>query len=275
VSSEVARFFDAMAGSYEELEPWYEHFYATLHAILREVLGPPPGRARPRALDAGCGIGFQTAILDELGYEAHGADISAGLLGTAVERVRAARFTRSDVERLPYADGSFDAVTCCGSVLSFVGTPAHAVAEMARVLRPGGRLLLDFEHKWSLDLGWMLASGLAANRLGYDVSARAVWSWLRRPLREGFVAPYRPYPALRFFTLAEIDAMLAAAGLTRRRAWGIHALTNVIPSPVLHRAPASRGIASAFAVLRRADRLLDRAGVARRFANTLVVLAER
>ena len=264
-----------MAGSYAELEPWYEHFYATLHAILREVLGPAPGRARPRALDAGCGTGFQTAILDELGYETHGADISAGLLALAVERVRAARFTRSDVERLPYADATFDAVSCCGSTLSFVEAPAQAIAEFARVLRPGGRLLLDCEHKWSLDLAWMLASGAAGNRLGYDVPPRAVWSWLRRPRREGFAAPYPPYPALRFFTLDEIDAMLAAAQLTRRRAWGIHALTNVIPSTVLHRTQMSRGISSAFALLRRADRLLDRAGLARRFANTVVVLAER
>jgi MPBQ/MSBQ methyltransferase len=274
VSSEVARLFDAMANSYEELEPWYEHLYATLHAILREVLAPP-ARAGRRALDAGCGTGFQTAILADLGYDAYGADISAGLLAVATRHVPAARFTLGDVDDLPYADATFDAVTCCGSTLSFVPAPGRAIAEMARVLRPGGRLLLDCEHKWSLDLAWMLASGLAGNVLGYDVSPAQVWSWLRRPARAGFVAPYPPYAALRFFTLSEIDALLAAAGLSRRHVWGIHALTNLIPSTVLHRARLPRVLTGAFSILQRADRVLGRAGLERHFANTLVVLAER
>jgi SAM-dependent methyltransferase len=274
VSSEVARLFDAMADSYEEFEPWYEHLYATLHAILREVLAPPAG-ARSRALDAGCGTGLQTAILADLGHDAHGADISAGLLAVATRRAPALRVTLSDVEGLPYADAAFDVVTCCGSTLSFVAAPARAIAEMARVLRPGGRLLLDCEHKWSLDLAWMLASGVAGNALGYDVTAAQAWSWLRRPWREGFVAPYPPYPALRFFTLAEIDAMLGAAGLARRGTWGIHALTNLIPSTVLHRARLPRGLTGAFSMLRRVDGILGRAGLGCHLANTLVVLAER
>jgi SAM-dependent methyltransferase len=273
VSSEVARLFDAMADSYEELEPWYEHLYATLHAILREVLAPP-GSARPRALDAGCGTGFQTAILADLGYEVHGADLSGGLLAVARRRVPAARLTRADVEALPYADASFDAVTCCGSTLSFVAAPGRAIAEMARVLRPGGRLLLDCEHKWSLDLAWMLASGLAGNVLGYDVSVAQVWACLRRPVHEGFVAPYPPYAALRFFTLREIDATLEAAGLSRRGVWGVHALTNLLPSTVLHRARVPRGLGGAYAILRRGDRALARAGLDRHLANTLVVLAQ-
>ncbi len=275
MSSEVARLFDAMADSYEELEPWYEHLYATLHAILREVLAPPRGRTRPRALDAGCGTGFQAAVLADLGYEVHGVDLSSKLLAVARDRVGEARIAVGDVERLPYADAAFDVVTCCGSTLSFVDAPARALAELARVLRPGGRLLLDVEHKWSLDLLWMLASGVAGNRMGYDVSAAEVWSYLRRPLRDGFVASYPAYGRLRFFTLSEIDTMVRSAGLTRRRAWGIHALTNVIPSTVLHRPRVSRITARAFTILRRADLVLDRAGLARHLANTLVVLAQR
>ena len=65
MSSTVADLFDAMAATYDDLEPWYEHFYARLHAILRAELGPAPAGAR--ALDAGCGTGFQSAILTDLG----------------------------------------------------------------------------------------------------------------------------------------------------------------------------------------------------------------
>jgi hypothetical protein len=178
------------------------------------------------------------------------------------------------VEALPYRDAAFDAVTCCGSTLSFVAAPGRAIAEMARVLRPGGRLLLDCEHKWSLDLAWMLVSGLAGNVLGYDVSPGQVWSWLRRPVHEGFVAPYPPYAVLRFFTLREIDGMLGAAGLSRRGAWGIHALTNLLPSTVLHRPRVPRGLGGVYAILRRGDRALACAGLDRHLANTLVVLAQ-
>src|SRR5262247_3433805 len=66
----TARFFDAMSASYDELEPWYEHLYLELHRILRSALRPAPPDAL--ALDAGCGTGFQTAILAELGYRPHG-----------------------------------------------------------------------------------------------------------------------------------------------------------------------------------------------------------
>src|SRR5262245_17598011 len=110
-------------------------------------MAPPPTGSRPRALDAGCGSGFQAGVLDGLGYETHGIDLSAGLLSLARHRLPRTRVALGDVEALPFRDGSFDAVTCCGSTLSFVTTPTRAVAELGRVLRPGGLVLLECEHK--------------------------------------------------------------------------------------------------------------------------------
>ena len=264
-----------MAAGYEELEPWYEHLYARLHAILREVLAPLPAQRGGRALDAGCGTGFQARVLHELGYATHGVDVSPELLAAAARRLPGAVFMRGSIEELPYADASFETVSCCGSVLSFVGKPARALAEIGRVLRPGGLLLLECEHKWSLDLAWALLSGLAGDALGYGISARRAWQHLTRPARDGFVAEYPGYGSLRFFTLAELDVMLAAAGITRRRTWGIHALTNVIPSTLLHRARLGRGLVRLFATLCSADAALARTGLAWRFANSLVVLGRR
>ena len=275
VSSEVARLFDAMAPTYDQLEPWYEHLYARLHEILREVLAPLPAPARRRALDAGCGTGLQAGVLEELGYQTHGVDISPGLLALARQRFPRVRFALADVEELPYPSGAFDAVACCGSTLSFVTAPARAVAELGRVVRPGGLVLLECEHKWSLDLVWALVSGLAGDALGYGLSARDVCRQLARPLREGFTAHYPSYGLLRFFTLVELDAMLAAAGLRRRRVWGIHGLTNLIPSTLLHRERPGRALAQLFTTLRRADALLARTGLQRCFANSLVVLGQR
>src|SRR5262249_34523687 len=140
-----------MAPTYEQLEPWYEHLYARLHAILREVLAPSSTAVCGRALDAGCGNGFQAGLLQELGYETQGADIPPGWRGLPRHRPPGARSPRGDMEDLPYPAGIFDAVVCCGSTLSFVTAPARVLREIGRVLRPGGQLLLECEHKWSLD----------------------------------------------------------------------------------------------------------------------------
>src|SRR5262245_16476245 len=124
-----------MAASYDDLEPWYRHLYARLHRLLRATLAPAAPGAR--ALDAGCGTGFQTAIVAEFGYRAHGLDLSARSLAVAQTRLPAAGLVRGDLGRLPYRDASFDAVVCAGSTLDFVDEPARAIAELARVMRPG------------------------------------------------------------------------------------------------------------------------------------------
>lgn len=278
---DVARLFDAMAGSYDELEPWYEHLYRALHAILLARLAPPSdGRCR-RALDAGCGTGFQTALLARLGYRCHGVDLSSGLLAVARQRVPGATFTLGSIEALPYPAGHFDAVSCCGSTLSLVDSPPRALGEMSRVLRPGGSLLLECEQKWSLDLAWALVSGLAGDPLGFRVRPRELWRELGRPWQEAAVLDY-PFPLgdgaveimrLRLFTIGGLDALLREAGLRRLRVWGIHGITNLIPSTVLHRARLGPVLAALFRVLCVADDVLRRVPAAARIANSVVVLA--
>jgi SAM-dependent methyltransferase len=263
--------FDAMAAEYDVLEPWYEHLYARLHAIVRAVLARAD-RGTGRALDAGCGHGFQTALLRELGWTTHGVDLAGALLAVARRRVPAAALTRADVAALPYPDGAFDVVSCCGSTLSFVADPDTALAEIARVLRPGGRLLVEYEHRWSLDLLWMLASGLTGDALGYGVSAATLWPALRPPWRAAVRLPYPGYGTLTLFSTADMRRRLQAHGLSARLAWGIHAATNLIPSTVLHRPRLPRALAAVY----RALCALDGAGTApplRAIANSVVVLA--
>jgi SAM-dependent methyltransferase len=265
----IARLFDAMAPEYDVLEPWYEHFYTRLHAILAVALASPPDGRRRRALDAGCGHGFQTALLQALGYETHGVDLAAALLDLARARVPRAELACADVMALPYPDGSFDVVSCCGSTLSFVTDPDRALAELARVLRPGGRLLLECEHKWSLDLAWTAVSALTRDALGYGTTVGTLWRALRRPLRAPIVLPYPGYGALTLFSARDLRRRLAAVGLRAERAWGIHAITNLIPSTVLHRPRLPRPLAALYRVLRAIDTVIAPASL----ANSLVVLA--
>lgn len=263
--------FDAMAAEYDVLEPWYEHLYARLHAIARRALAPAGGRPG-RALDAGCGHGFQTALLKDLGWETHGVDLAGALLTIAQRRVPGAAFARADVAALPYGDGAFDVVSCCGSTLSFVASPDSALAEMARVLRPGGRLLLECEHRWSLDLAWMAASALTGDALGYGVPAPALVPVFRRPWRAPVRLPYPGYGTLTLFSTADLRARLRAHGLLPRRTWGIHALTNLIPSTVLHRPRLSRPVAALYRALRALDTAAG-ARALRPIANSVVILA--
>jgi len=267
--------FDAMAESYESLEPWYAHLYDVLHAIVRAELAPAMGRHPGRALDAGCGTGFQAAVLASIGYRTHGVDISAGLLAEARRRRASVALARADVEALPYEDQAFDAVTCCGSTLSFLDNPAVAVAEMGRVLRPGGLMLLECEHRWSLDLLWGALSSLTGDSLGYELRPRDVWQQLSGGNGGGCRLRYPGYGPIRLFSAAEIRALLAAAGLEPVRMWGIHVLTNLIPSTVLHRERLARPLAALYRILCSVDDGLRRLPGAARVANSLVVLARR
>jgi ubiquinone/menaquinone biosynthesis C-methylase UbiE len=70
-------------------------------------------------------------------------DLSQKMLGRARQRVKSSRpfFVAADMTRLPFADDSFDCVTC-GWVIEHLSDPRPGLAEMGRVLRPGGSLLL-------------------------------------------------------------------------------------------------------------------------------------
>jgi SAM-dependent methyltransferase len=98
------------------------------------------------ALDVGCGPGHTALALAPRVASVVGIDLSEAMLeqarGLAAARGLAnLEFRRADVERLPFEDGSFDVVASRQSAHHYADIAA-AVAELARVLRPGGRLLV-------------------------------------------------------------------------------------------------------------------------------------
>jgi SAM-dependent methyltransferase len=118
---------------------------AKVQVLLAEAakLGRPTELAM---LDVGCGVGaFARLLVDEV-RELHGVDVSAESVARAASEVPRGEFTSYDGSRLPYQDGHVD-VSFAVCVFHHVDKPDRAalVAEMQRVTRPGGLVML-FEH---------------------------------------------------------------------------------------------------------------------------------
>jgi SAM-dependent methyltransferase len=112
------------------------------HRIALEMLAVAPG---DRVLDVACGPGnftrdFARATGDGL---VAGIDASATMLGVAVRDTGEGNvaYVRGDARDLPFRDGAFDAA-CCFAALYLIEDPVRALAEIVRVLAPGGRLAL-------------------------------------------------------------------------------------------------------------------------------------
>lgn len=123
---------------------------STLEELLHHDTIFPAGSA---VLEAGCGVGAQTVSLlrNSPGARLTCIDISAASLVQAAARVTAAglpypRFSQADLHALPFPDASFDHVFVC-FVLEHLPRSAAALAELRRVLRPGGALtVIEGDH---------------------------------------------------------------------------------------------------------------------------------
>jgi len=104
---------------------------------LIEFLGPRPGE---RVLDVACGPGIVTEALQQAGLLAFGVDLTREMIREATSRE--GRYVRGDVGRLPFQNASFDAVVCRNSFHHFAH-PASVMAEVARIVRAGGRVVIE------------------------------------------------------------------------------------------------------------------------------------
>jgi len=107
---------------------------------LQEALTSLPKGAS--VLDAGCGSGEFSAFMVELGFSVSSIDISSTAVAHAQERCPKANFRVASLDNeLPFDDGAFAAVWCT-EVIEHVFDVYRALAELNRVIRPGGRLVL-------------------------------------------------------------------------------------------------------------------------------------
>ena len=127
------------------LEEWNPAFYGKYADTL--AAGLPQGA---RVLDVGCGVGQVVTRLMDAGCEAYGVDVSE----PNIERARQVcpRCRLYDGRRLPFPDGHFAAAGAL-NVLEHVEEPEAFLAELVRVVRPGGRVVVSSPNFFRV-LGW-------------------------------------------------------------------------------------------------------------------------
>jgi len=146
----VANDYDSFAGAYSaETEANLINGHYARPAVLA-LAGDVAGR---RILDAGCGSGPLFAALRDRGAVVTGFDKSAGMLELARRRLGDGADLRvADLGRpLPFPDGTFDDVIA-SLVLHYLEDWGPALAELRRVLKPGGRLIVSVDHPFAINL---------------------------------------------------------------------------------------------------------------------------
>ena len=181
--------------------------------------------AGSRVLEIGPGAGLMTAALARRGFRVTGADSVPRMIEIARRRTEQAVASQAndadqrettaraclmlaDANRLPFAAATFSLVVALG-VVPWLNSAQVAVGEMARVLRPGGYLLLNTSnrHRLSLLLDPWHCPALDRPRAGAKRALTA--AGIRRPAPRAVVAAHRP---------TEFDQILIRAGLQLRRA---------------------------------------------------------
>ena len=181
-------------------------------------------------LDVPCGFGRHSVPLARAGYRVVAVDRSQALLDEARRRgggERWPKLVRADYRELPLPDESFDAALNLFSSLGYLGDEddTKVLAEIRRVLRPGGRLVIEIMHRDALvlrfrDTGWhMVGEGrLLLEQRTFDPAAGVAQTTqtLVEPSGERDSRTF----SLRVYTATELLAMLDRAGFAESRSYG-------------------------------------------------------
>jgi SAM-dependent methyltransferase len=116
-----------------------------LYTAVVVALAPDPGT---RLLNVGCGAGTALRIAALTGAEVSGMDPCPQMLALAREHLPDADLRAADPAELPYDRGCFDQVMAFDAI-QYAPCPSSAVAELARVTRPGGTVAVGLWHNWS------------------------------------------------------------------------------------------------------------------------------
>jgi SAM-dependent methyltransferase len=181
-------------------------------------------------LDAPCGFGRHSIPLARAGYRVVGADRSQTLLDEARRRSlgeRWPKFVQADYRSLPHTDESFDLALNLFSSLGYLGDEedAKALAELRRVLRPGGKLLIETMHRDALVKRWveqdwrLLGEGrLLLEQRTWDPATGI--AQMTQTLVPGEGQRESRTTSLRVYSATELLSMLEGVGFADARCYG-------------------------------------------------------
>ena len=228
--------YDDFSADYDRFVNWPGRLAAELPFIERTLKAT---EAR-RVLDAACGTGMHTLALAQRGYEAVGADLSAGMIEQARANAASAsieaRFEAAGFGELAERVGTgFDAVLCLGNSLPHLLTAADlasALADFAACLRPGGLLLIqnrNFDAVLAHRERWMEPQSHREGEIEwtflrfYDFEPNGTLTFNLVTLsRAGEGAWNQQVAAARLWPMrqSELTASLSAAGFGEITCWG-------------------------------------------------------
>jgi ubiquinone/menaquinone biosynthesis C-methylase UbiE len=181
-------------------------------------------------VDVPCGFGRHAVALARAGYRVTGIDRSESLLAEARRRAGGERWpklVRADYRDLPFTDASFDAAINLFSSLGYLGDEedTKALAEIGRVLRSGGRLVIETMHRdllvriFTAQTWRLVGEGrLLLEQRTFD-AASGVAQTTQTLIEATGERESRSY-SLRVYTATELIAMLEHAGFAEARCYG-------------------------------------------------------
>ena len=196
--ADVAAMFDGVAARYDLVNDLLTGGLdrGWRRAVVAAVT-PEPGQ---RILDLAAGTGTSSKPFADAGALVVAADLSLGMLQVGAERQPQLTFVNADALALPFADAAFDAVTISFGLRNVEDTDA-ALAELRRVTRPGGRIVIcEFSTPTFAPLRWLYANVAlralpliarlsASNPIAYEYLAESILAWpAQRPLADKLAA---------------------------------------------------------------------------------------
>jgi len=187
-------------------ERFHNSAWGRLYPVLEErIIAKALGKYAlgTQALDAACGTGRVTLLLQKLGFAVVGCDISASMMNVARRKVnenaRVPSFVQADARRLPYRDSSFDIVSCIGLVMHLDNTPrVEVLRELGRVSR--GAVIVQFGCRTPFLRLIERITGRKAGNVKYPIDQKRMEadirdsglkeearSWVQRPLSSSVV----------------------------------------------------------------------------------------
>lgn len=186
-------------------------FYGMAFDFIVKSLNIKPGDI---VLDAGCGPGRHAMEFARRGIRCRAIDFSEAVLMEAEKRAKAAGldrligFKREDLTCLSFADHSFDFIFCWG-VLMHVPDILVAVSELARVLKPGGRIAVTLTNPNSAELmAYKTLRRLAKGKAGGGAGS----SWLESPTGQIYVRGIPPDELIQMLSLNHVRVLEARPG---------------------------------------------------------------